>query len=142
MIPKQVKENVRRWASTLLEELDLIGVSLGALSNFKGIVRGTRSNAADLELLRVIDAARWDGLTLWQLNEASPASASKLWEGEAAELDQLLSRSSNALNFQAFKHLSRGCQLRKLKEDFPERISYHRKMNARLWLIRSANDAS
>jgi hypothetical protein len=78
------------------------------------------------------------GLTLWHLEGASPASETRPWEGKEAELRELLSRSSQAPEFEAIKYPRSGlCHLLgRLSQDFPERVVYHRTAKARFWIIR------
>jgi hypothetical protein len=146
MMWKQQIQNAKRWAEIFLKELDTLhDISPGAIPNLRAVRSPNywMKNDAPEELLRIIDAARWeDGLTLWHFEGASPASeVTKFWKGNRAELEVLLSRSSQASEFESLKHLHPnlhvGRLLGSLAECFPQRVAHHRTNDARFWIIRS-----
>jgi hypothetical protein len=95
MMWKPQLEAARRWHRIFGEELDsLHDISLGAITNLRAIRnRYYRAMVGHLELLRIIDAARWgEGLSLWHQEGASSASE-VTWQGKEPELRELLSRS-------------------------------------------------
>ena len=87
------------------------------------------------ELLQIVDAARWNGMALWERTDAP--SRGEFWEGGAIELERLLSISTvrcEAAKLLKRHHLDR--LLARLSEDQPERVSRHRIKTQRRWRIR------
>ena len=98
-------------------------------------------DAPAAELLRIIDAARWDGgRYLWDLESVSQPSSS-IWEHGSHELADLLLNSTMAKEAERLlKHHKLDRLLARLKEDEPDRVIYHRtatdrrRMISRPWL--------
>jgi hypothetical protein len=142
MMWKPQLEAARRWHRIFGEELDsLHDISLGAITNLRAIRnRYYRAMVGHLELLRIIDAARWgEGLSLWHQEGASSASE-VTWQGKEPELRELLSRSSEAAAFELIKHLHPRAGLcfllGRLADDFPQRVADYRTAKERSWIIR------
>ena len=119
-------EAAKRWHRIFGEELNsLHDITPGAIKNLRALRNRYYRAAGHLELLRIIDAARWGGgLTLWHQDRASPPSdVTKPWKGKEPELRGLLSRSSQAEEFEAIKNLHPRAGLRfllgRLADDFP-----------------------
>jgi hypothetical protein len=144
MMWKPQLEAAKRWHRIFGEELDsLHEISSGAIKNLRAIRnRHYRAMVGHLELLRIIDAARWgEGLTLWHQDGASPPSGvTKPWQGKEPKLRELLSSSSEAAAFEAVKHLHPRAGLSfllgRLADDLPERVADHRTAEERSWIVR------
>lgn len=86
------------------------------------------------ELLQLIDAARWEGRYLWQLESASTVSG--IWEDTSLELETRLMNSTVSKEAERLiKHHKLDRLLSRLKEDEPDRVIQHRTATARHWMI-------
>lgn len=145
MMWKPQREALKRWLRICEKDVDsLHDLSPGAWKNLRTIINPSywANNNATAELLRIIDAARWgDGITLWHFKGASLASeVAKFWQGKASELEDILSCSNQASEFEALKHLYPslhvGRLLGRLVEESQGRVAPYHRADARLWIIR------
>ena len=87
------------------------------------------------ELLRIIDAAKWDGRYLWDLESASQKSPG-VWLNGSHHLEDLLLNSSMTKEAERLlKHNKLDRLLGRLKEDEPDRVVKTRTNQERRWAI-------
>jgi len=125
---------MQEFATTLYREVfdTAIGITPGVLKNVTNILRPDRVERPQ-ELLALIDAARWEGKTLWEaFGEAG------MWKGRAEQLAELLRASSVGTKI-AWLRAAGGIQysLGVLSRIEAERVKYHRTGLARRWIITS-----